>query len=331
MLLLLRRGPTQQGIDAKRVLHVDQHAHRRIDCGDLFHGQDGLEKSSPGAPVFDGDFNAHQAKIEELRNQLRVKVLLLIHGTDHGSDIFLGKLAHGCAKELFVFRKQGERRSGLRSENGICHGNKLSVAVPACPMLAPQGPMCLYISQFTYMLVWLSRALLVVEAVVKSEARFAFHFSMASEKSGRYGGSLADVCPVVDEVEGAFWEKQFSRSFPAECFSWSGIEFPGDVVELLLGEQGQIGNLWQVLAEQAVDVFADASFPRCMGMSEKDRTPCFLSGLCWLISLPWSKVMERRIWLRSDENRGKDSAPVSPCHGQLHQGDKRWCLDQVPT
>jgi len=130
---LLGRAPSQQRIDAQRVLHVDENAYRRVDRGDLFHGQNGFEKSSPGATIFDRDFNAHQAEIEELRNQLRVKVLLLVHGANQGSDIFLGKLADGCTKELFVFRKQGERRSGLRCKNGICHGIKLSVALAACP------------------------------------------------------------------------------------------------------------------------------------------------------------------------------------------------------
>ena len=123
-LLLLRRGPTQQGIDAKRVLHVDQDAHRRVDGGDLFHGKNGLEKGSSGTAVLDGDFDAHQAEVEELRNQLGVKVLLFVHGTDQGRDILLRKLADGGAKELFIFRKQGERGSGLRSKNRICHGNK---------------------------------------------------------------------------------------------------------------------------------------------------------------------------------------------------------------
>ena len=106
---MLGRGPTQQGIDAKRVLHVDQNADRWVDRGDLFHGKNGLEKGSPGTTVLDGDFDAHQAEIEELRNQLGVKVLLLVHGANQGRDIFLGKLADGGAKELFVFRKQGER------------------------------------------------------------------------------------------------------------------------------------------------------------------------------------------------------------------------------
>ncbi len=121
---MLRCGPTQQGIDAKRVLYVDQHAHRWVDGGDLFHGKNGLEKGSSGTTVLDGDFDAHQAEIEELRNQLGVKVLLFVHGADQGRDIFLRKLADGGAKELFIFRKQGERGSGLRCKNRICHGNK---------------------------------------------------------------------------------------------------------------------------------------------------------------------------------------------------------------
>jgi hypothetical protein len=62
-----------------------------------------------------------------------MNVLLLIHGTNQGRDVFLGKLADGCAKELFIFRKQGERGGGLRSENGISHGNNLSVAMAGCP------------------------------------------------------------------------------------------------------------------------------------------------------------------------------------------------------
>ncbi len=128
---MLRRGPTQQGVDAKRVLYVDQNADRWVDGGDLFHGKDGLEKGSSGTTVLDGDFDAHQAEIEELRNQLGVKVLLFVHGADQGRDIFLRKLADGRAKELFIFRKQGERRGGLRCKNRICHGNKATVEM-AC-------------------------------------------------------------------------------------------------------------------------------------------------------------------------------------------------------
>jgi hypothetical protein len=132
-LLLLRRGPTQQGIDAKRILHVDQHAHGWVDGGDLFHSKNGLEEGSSGPTVLDGNLDAHQAEIEELRNQLGVKVLLFVHGANQGRDIFLRKLANSGTKELFIFRKQGEGGSGLRCKNGICHGNKAIREMPACP------------------------------------------------------------------------------------------------------------------------------------------------------------------------------------------------------
>ncbi len=81
------------------------------------------KKVPPEPPYSTGNLDAHQAEIEELRNQLGVKVLLLVHGANQGRDIFLRKLADGRAKELFIFRKQGERGSGLRRKNGICHGN----------------------------------------------------------------------------------------------------------------------------------------------------------------------------------------------------------------
>src|SRR6202453_1525104 len=92
----------------------------------------------------------------------------------------------------------------------------------------------------------------VAGAVGKWEARFAFHFSMALGCNG----NLADHCPVLYEVESAFWEEQLGGSFPAQCFPASGIEFPADTVELFLGEQGEIGRLGEVLSDEAVDVFA---------------------------------------------------------------------------
>src|SRR5277367_2731009 len=110
----------------------------------------------------------------------------------------------------------------------------------------------------------------VAGAVGKWEARFAFHFSMARLGNESGTGALPDVCPVVGKIESAFGEEQFRRSFPAECFSRSGIEFPCDLIELFLGKARQVGPLREVLAEKAVNVFADAPFPGSMGMSEID-------------------------------------------------------------
>jgi hypothetical protein len=47
----------------------------------------------------------------------------------------------------------------------------------------------------------------VAGAVGKWEAQFAFHFSMALGVSGSWSGTVADVGPVLYEVEGAFWEE----------------------------------------------------------------------------------------------------------------------------
>jgi len=68
-------------------------------------------------------------------------------------------------------------------------------------------------------------------------------------------------------VEGLGHE-QFERALPAEGFSWPDIEIEGDAVEILLGEDGQVGALRQVLAEQAVGVFVDAALPGAMGIGE---------------------------------------------------------------
>jgi hypothetical protein len=81
----------------------------------------------------------------------------------------------------------------------------------------------------------------VAGAVGKWEARFAFRFSMALPGNGSGLGALADVVPVVLEVEGVFWEEQFRRGFPAKCLSRSGIKVPGDLIELALGESRQVG------------------------------------------------------------------------------------------
>ena len=91
---------------------------------------------------------------------------------------------------------------------------------------------------------------LAAGAVGKLGAFFASYFSMAAFEDRSWTVFIgADGGPVFHEVEGSRWEEQFRRSFPAERFSWSGIDFPCDVIELLLGKQGKVGSLGQVLPE----------------------------------------------------------------------------------
>ena len=146
---------------------------------------------------------------------------------------------------------------------------------------------------------------------------------------------MADVGPVLYEVEGAFWEEQFSRSFPAECFSWSGIEFPGDVVELVLGKQRQIRCLWEVLAEQTVDVFGDASFPRSLGMSEIDSDPSIFSQ--GLVLAHFAALVKgpgtAHLAFKAIQNRGKGLRTVSALPlGNFTRATKRVVRSsRVPT
>ena len=72
----------------------------------------------------------------------------------------------------------------------------------------------------------------------------------------------------MHEIECAFRQEQFRRGFPAQALPGPGIEQPGDIVQLFLGKQRQVGPFGQVLAEQSVGVFADAALPGRSRMSE---------------------------------------------------------------
>ncbi len=71
-----------------------------------------------------------------------------------------------------------------------------------------------------------------------------------------------------DEVERAFWEEEFCGCFPSQALSRAGVEPPGDIVELVLGEDAEVGSFRQILPEQPVGVFADAALPRRMGWAK---------------------------------------------------------------
>jgi hypothetical protein len=80
--------------------------------------------------------------------------------------------------------------------------------------------------------------------------------------------------PVFIKVKGSFREKEFCRRFPGETFSNPGIQLPCNRIELLLRVQGEVGSLWQVIAEQSIGVFAHPPLPGRVGMSEVDGDVC---------------------------------------------------------
>ncbi len=61
-------------------------------------------KKVPAEPPYCfGDLDAHEAELEELREECGVHLLGFVHLADEGGDLCLSELADGVAKEAFVF------------------------------------------------------------------------------------------------------------------------------------------------------------------------------------------------------------------------------------
>ena len=112
--LLPGAGPLQERVIADGVLHIDDHARRRVDGGEFFHRQDGLEETAALAAVLLRDLDAHQSHFEKLPDDVLTEDAGLVHLADVGADLLAGELAHGGLEELFVFGEHRQReRSGL--------------------------------------------------------------------------------------------------------------------------------------------------------------------------------------------------------------------------
>jgi hypothetical protein len=93
----------------------------------------------------------------------------------------------------------------------------------------------------------------------------------------------------------------------------SGVEHHGDVVELVLGEEAEVLSCWQVLTEQAVDVFVDAPFPWASWVCEVDFQVCLLAERTMLGHFAALVVGERTSHLAVEavEDSGEAVAVVS--------------------
>ena len=91
-------------------MHVHENGYRGINCGDGFDGQHGIEEASSGAAQVLGNLDGHDAEVEELFDQARRDLLLVVHGAHQGRDVVLGELAHAGVEQVFFFGELGERR-----------------------------------------------------------------------------------------------------------------------------------------------------------------------------------------------------------------------------
>ena len=112
-LLLLVVAPAQQRIVDQRVLHVDDDAGRSVHARKFFDGEDGFEELRAASAVLLGNFDAHQAELEEVVDEVFVEDAFLVHLFDQGTDFLVGKLADVVAEKNFVFGEAwSEERAG---------------------------------------------------------------------------------------------------------------------------------------------------------------------------------------------------------------------------
>ena len=94
-----------------------------VDARDFFDGEDGFEELGSAAAVLLGNFDAHQAELEELVDQVFIEDALLVHLLDQGTNFLVGELADVVAEENFVFGKGGEGSGNGGLQRGFRHGD----------------------------------------------------------------------------------------------------------------------------------------------------------------------------------------------------------------
>ena len=115
MLLLGFGAPAEEGVDGEGVLDVDEDADGGVDGGDLFDGEDGAEEGAADAAVLVGDFDAHEAEVEELGDDGGAHLLGFVHLADERCDLVAGELADRLLEELLFGGEGGEREGEVVS------------------------------------------------------------------------------------------------------------------------------------------------------------------------------------------------------------------------
>ena len=130
--------------------------------------------------------------------------------------------------------------------------------------------------------------------------------------------------------------EQFGGAFEAEGFSWTGVQLPGNGIEFLLSEVTQVSSLGEVLPEQAVGVFIDATLPGAVRIGKVNFHTGGLSQALVLRHLLALVVRQRKALLRFDAiedmaeatERGLGTGTLHPGQhseqrGALHQRANR--------
>lgn len=101
--------------------------------------------------------------------------------------------------------------------------------------------------------------------------------------------------------------EQFPGTPKAQRLAWSGVQFPGNRIQLFLGEATEIRTLGHVLAQQTVGLLVDAVQPETVLVSKMHLdADCLRQSPAGIISQPQTYVSDRRRWawirLRTSRN-----------------------------
>ena len=80
--------------------------------GKLLDDEHGIEECRAGASPLIGDFDSHDAEVEETGDQVLRHRGVVVHLLDQRPDFFVGEIAHALLKHLLFFGEESERRAG---------------------------------------------------------------------------------------------------------------------------------------------------------------------------------------------------------------------------
>ena len=128
----------------ERVLDVHQNRGGGIDLADLLDADRDHHQRTAGAAVFLGDFDPHEAHLEELVDQRAVEFSLALHLLHARADFVVRESGDGVAKCRFVVGEDRQRcvREGHRHEveSAYVECSSGTLAVARAAHAAPHEP-----------------------------------------------------------------------------------------------------------------------------------------------------------------------------------------------
>ena len=102
-------APAAQRVHNQRIVHIDEDGDGRVDGGDGFDSENGVEESAAGASKDSGISIPMRPSSKSCGDEIGSELLLVVHAAHERLDLFLGELLHRVVEERFFFGELGER------------------------------------------------------------------------------------------------------------------------------------------------------------------------------------------------------------------------------